>query len=342
MIGVIILHYNNPGIGGALKYAETGSINYYLLSVIESIFVCAVDLFMVISGYFMANTTKRDLWKPIQLLVQVSILSAAKYVFIQGLIYKSFELSGLIKSIIPINYFAILYVTVFLISPYVNILFERLDKRQTLRFIGLLFIVFSIYPTFVDVLREITKNELNGLSSVSAYGSQYGYSAVNFILCYCVGVFIKKNEDQLNAIKTRTLMLISGGTVLTLTVWAVINDKIGFSTEKSAWEYCNPLVIISAFCFFLLFKRIKMNPSGVINSLAKGAFTVYLLHINFVTHIGIDRYASGNFILMLIHMICSSVLIYIICWCIYVVYSMFEKFIFSKLKKVVMLPDFNI
>jgi hypothetical protein len=200
---------------------------------------------------------------------------------------------------------------------------------------GILLIVFSIYPTFVDVLRELTKSELTGLSSIGMYGSQYGYSAVNFILCYCTGAFIKQNEDQLYTIKTRTILWVIIVTVAVLTAWAVINDRIGFFTEKSAWEYCNPFVILSAFCFFLLFKKIKMNCIGAINSLAKETFTVYLLHNNFVTHIGIERIVNSNFVLMLIHMICSSILIYMICWIVYVIYSKLEKYMFLKLKKAI-------
>ena len=41
-------------------------------------------------------------------------------------------------------------------------------------------LLFSVYPTVVDVIIEVTKNNFLGLSSVGAYGSQYGYSVVNF------------------------------------------------------------------------------------------------------------------------------------------------------------------
>ena len=51
MFGVIILHYNNPSIGG-LSFVKYGSLNYWFLNIAESIFVCAVNLFMIISAYF--------------------------------------------------------------------------------------------------------------------------------------------------------------------------------------------------------------------------------------------------------------------------------------------------
>ena len=79
MLGVIILHYNNPSIGGGLSFVKHGSLNYWFLNVVESIFICAVNLFMIISAYFMASSNKRDLWKTIQLLAQLIIFSVSKY-----------------------------------------------------------------------------------------------------------------------------------------------------------------------------------------------------------------------------------------------------------------------
>lgn len=67
MLGVIILHYNNPSIGGGVSFVKHGSLNYWFLNIVESIFVCAVNLFMIISAfmiiseYFMASSNKRDL-----------------------------------------------------------------------------------------------------------------------------------------------------------------------------------------------------------------------------------------------------------------------------------------
>ena len=61
MLGVILHHYNNPSIGGGLSFVKNGSLNYWILNIVESIFICAVNLFMVISAYFMASSNKRDL-----------------------------------------------------------------------------------------------------------------------------------------------------------------------------------------------------------------------------------------------------------------------------------------
>lgn len=337
MIGVILLHYNNPTIGGGLSFVKSGSINYWFLNIVESLFVCAVDLFILISAYFMALTNKRNLWKPIQLLVQVIVFSVSKYLLISTL-KSNFTIRSLVAAFIPSNYFVILYIVVFLISPYINIVFEHLDSKRRRIFIWTLILLFSVYPTVVDVVIEVTKRNFYGLSSIGMYGSQYGYSIVNFTLCYCIGAYIRFESDNFSKLKTRTLVGGLLSCVAIMTIWSAINDSIGYYTEKSAWEYCNPIVIITASCAFLLFKRIKINNNKLINSLAKGSFTVYLLHINIVTHIGVESFVNNNLFLLLLHMTVSSVLIYFVCWVVYLVYAKLETAVFGFLKKRCKLP----
>lgn len=51
ILGVIILHYNGEN-GGGLEYIYPNSLNEIILVALESIFICAVDLFILITGCF--------------------------------------------------------------------------------------------------------------------------------------------------------------------------------------------------------------------------------------------------------------------------------------------------
>ena len=79
-LGVIILHYNNPIIGGGYKAVADGSINQFVMTVFEASFICAVNLFVLISGYFMKNSKKRDLLKPVELLAQLLFFELLFYI----------------------------------------------------------------------------------------------------------------------------------------------------------------------------------------------------------------------------------------------------------------------
>ena len=182
----------------------------------------------------------------------------------------------------------------------------------------ILIFLFSIYPTCVDVLGEITRKEYVGLSSIGMYGSQWGYSIINFSLMYIIGAYLRKNPDTDSNIKhiARILMVAA-----ILTVWAFINDKTGFSTERSAWEYCNPLVIYMAIEIFRLFSNIDIGQRRFINRFAEASFTVYLLHNKFLKFLRIPQFVLKTPIIMLLHILISVLLIYAVCVVIYYAYS---------------------
>lgn len=70
--GVILLHYNDER---AFKWVDQGTVNQYILFGVESMCICAVDLFMIISGYFLCQTQKRAAIKPLELLFEITLIN---------------------------------------------------------------------------------------------------------------------------------------------------------------------------------------------------------------------------------------------------------------------------
>jgi len=185
-IGIVFLHYNAT----AFKSVLNNSINYYALSFIESVFIFGVDLFIIISSYYLSQTNTRKLSKVFELLFQLIFFRVSIY-FIQVFLEKTpFCIKSLISACLPINYFVILYLVLYIISPYLNVLMGNLNKKQLKIFFYIVFFLFSIWSYFVDVLNFFIS--CNGMSSVSADGAQSGYTIVNFVLLYIVGYIIVK------------------------------------------------------------------------------------------------------------------------------------------------------
>lgn len=317
MCGVIVLHYNNATIGGGLAYAQ--GINLVILYYLESLFACAVNLFVLISGYFMYTKQKRTLDKPFELLVQVILFGEIFYLLLLLVQHEPFKINDFLKRLIPSNWFVILYITIYFVSPFLNLAIQKIKEDGLLtKFMVILILLFSIYPTCVDALGEITRKEYVGLSSIGMYGSQLGYSIINFSLMYIIGAYLRKNPDTDSNIKhiARILMVAA-----ILTVWAFINDRTGFSTERSAWEYCNPLVIYMAVEIFRLFSNIDIGQKRFINRFAEASFTVYLLHNKFLKFLRIPQFVLKMPIIMLLHILISVLLIYTVCVVIYYAYS---------------------
>lgn len=334
IMGVIVLHYNNSLYGGGLALVEPGSLNFYLLYTLESLFVCAVNLFLLISGYFMVGSSKRNIWKPIELIVQVSIFAAFVYFARVVIGNGSFSPGELLRSFIPCNYFVILYIAVYFISPFINIIFECNNSKVLNLFTGTVFLVFSVYPTAVDILIEVTKLPWYGLSTIGAYGSQWGYSFVNFCMMYVIGAYIRKMDVADNPMVTGRRLFVSFlSCIVIIVVWARINDHIGFASERTAWEYCNPVVIAEAVILFLLFLKIDMGCKKGINVMAKGALSVYLLHAPILPYIKVAYFVNRNPLVLFLHIVISAVGIYFICSIVYFVYNAITAPVLKKLSR---------
>nr|WP_163195529.1 hypothetical protein [Clostridium thermarum] len=228
-----------------------------------------------------------------------------------------FTFRSLLSSVIPSNYFVVLYSALFIISPYINIVLKGLSDQKRKQLVFLLLLIFSVYPTLVDVFAEFTGREWRGLSSIGLYGSQWGYSIVNFVLLYIIGAYIRMNQVEFCKKKLGVILLLC---VLVLAVWARINELMSYSGEKSAWAYSNPVVIVESAVMFLIFNNINIK-SNIINYLAKGGFSVFLLHSLFIRKLNIEKYVGGNPLVLLMHLTLTSMIIYLVCWAAYFIYD---------------------
>lgn len=336
--GVIILHYNNPLIGSGITFAS--GINKVVLYFVESICACAVDLFMLISGYFMCVSYKRNLSKPLSLVFQVASVALGIYLLKCLLGLDVVTVKGIVRRCIPTNYFAILYISVYFISPVINVIFRTVSKQGAKRILVILFMLVSVWPTVVDLMSELIGNEWVGLSSIGMYGSQWGYTVINFAFMYYIGGYIRHFGFEIGNLRKQLLLLIMS--TCCLSFWAFANDYTGFFTERSAWEYCNPLVIFNAILIFNIFSRISIKQSRVINSFAKASFMVFLLQNNFFKYINISKYVSGLLPVMLLHMLLSAVGIYVICWGIDFVYQLTLNRLFTHVLTKVKLFSYDL
>ena len=326
IIGVIILHYNNKDIGGGFNFVQKYGFNYYTLMVLESINICAVNLFMLISGYFSCNNKKTKFQKPFKLLLQ-TILFSLSWNVLSCILNRKLSIESIIVGIIPSNYFIILYIVVYIVSPYLNVLRDKVDTK----FITIVFLLFSVEPTVVDVFTQITNKEWLGLSNIGMYGSQWGYQIINFILMYYIGMYLKDNIDH-HILKQSKLIYKLIGVISLITLWSCISDSLGLS-RNIAWSYCNPLVIIESILIFLIFNKINIGTIKWINRLSSASLTIYLFHGYLISHVKISWAVSQNVIILLIHIILSAFVIYLLGFIVHLIFEYIYSIVFGKFEK---------
>jgi len=309
-----------------------GGGNYLIVNILREISVSAVDIFILISGFFLWNNNKRTLGKIINLVVLMAIINVSSYL-LQIIIGKnSFEFDVFFRYLCTPNYFVTLYVVLFIISPYINILLQKMTYKGWLYFVIIIFLVFSVFNTAADIINEMTTINIKGISPIGREGSQHGYNIVNFCVLYCLGAFLSAQREKVLKIKTWIAVLIVAVSVAVLYVWSLIGINIQ-NYSNSAHNYHNPFIIVMAMCLFVCFDRMEFK-SGFINHMAKAAFTTFLLHQHFFQFLPIDYIVQQSpffFVLILMGMFVS---IYLVSWVVWWLYNILSGKFFKWLDKI--------
>lgn len=306
-IGIIVLHYNNASLGGALQYVETGSLNEKWLYFSESVFIMAVNVFILISGYYSINIPKGNTKKIFGLLVQTGIFIEFFYLTDVLCSERNLTFRGVLLHLLPNNYFVILFCVLSLLAPYLNIYLKQMNRsRDRLKsFMILFFVLFSIEPFCVDYFDKITTTSLAMLSSVSASGSQSGYSIVNFCMLYSMGASLRLLD-----IRIGKAICIMGSMIGMVIIWL-------FSMRETvAWNYNNPINIVVAVLLINMATQTEAN-NQIINKLAGASFTSLLFHAWFLQYIGIERAVKGSLIGLVFHQLISCTVLFLASYFVY-------------------------
>lgn len=279
-IGVVVLHINGH-VGGVLQKIEMQSIEGVILFFLEIVSAVAVNVFLLIFGYYQVEIPKIRYVKAIHLITYVVVYRLLLYAIEIIIGVEKFSIFNFISRFIPLNYYVVLYCVVYILSPYINLFLKELSAQMLKTFVFTLFLLFSVEAYIVDFAEGITGYQFVGLSSIGAEGGQDGYTIVNFILLYIIGAYLRICESEIKQkIPTRKIYLLQ------ILCWGILFTWLYgatlFGVGGSILNYSNPILIVSSVASFLIFKYKKPKENKIINELAKAAFTVYLTHSLFV------------------------------------------------------------
>ena len=249
---ILTLHYNHYHIGNGFISNNTylGLFKFF----IESLFICASNVFVIIYGYNNIdknNSLKKNIIKILKIYGVVII-----YGFILSLIYyflSNKEVSlELFKTNFISRFFINNYCLIVLISPLLNKVFTKINKKISLFIITILSLVFFIIDTFIYDLPIINA----------------GYDIFNFIILYLIGGYIKQHNKKISILFGFIIYIICGVILLSL---------FGLNYEWT-YYYNNPIVIIESIALFNIFIDINIKENKFITKLSSYSLAVYVIH----------------------------------------------------------------
>lgn len=306
---VIVLHYFNGDMGGAFNQMSNDAFNYYLAHWLESLCIIAVNIFVIITGYFSYKKEDIKAAKVVNLVAIMIFWGLILSLITVWVLKPQIITTGVMKDVLESatnQWFVIIYCILYLLIPFLNKIINGINQSsyKWLLAIGLFF--FYFWPSFYT---KITVNDA-------------GYGITNFVYLYFVGAYISKYHKEDKEVAKPLVTYIISGLLVTL-----FSLKFG-----RAWDYCFIFNLIGSVAFFQMFRSIKIKHNKLINRLATYTFAVYLIDVNgffnkflYRTLFHSDQYGNNN--LMILNLIISVIGIYVIC----IVLETLRRLIFGRL-----------
>lgn len=306
---VITLHYIQSN--SDFLIGSSGA-NYYLGTFLMSISICAVNIFVLITGYFSCFSKKAGLMKLLALFVQMKVIDIV-FSNTLSLVNSSFSVKSLVLSLLPCNWFFIVYIALIILSPFINRLFSHLSNCQLIAFTVVLFVAFSCWESVIEYLGYYI--DVHSMSMISNVGGAGGYSTVNFVLMYSIGAVLRRFENK----HFRFSAIV--GCYLANIFIIFAHSFVSLNLIYIAWEYSNIFVISLSVLSFLFFKNLHIKTNIVINFVAKASFVVYLTHGYFLSITPFPKLYCRTIWEILICLGIHLLSIYLLGFIIYVIYQ---------------------
>ena len=152
MFFIAICHFATHG--GFSFDAQTLSIPRFWWFFIEMGGNFGVDVFVLISGYFLVKSQNElfNIKRILKFWGQVFFYSVLIYSIFAVAGVSDFSFKSLLKTVFPIIFgqwwFASTYFVLYLIHPFLNILLNKIEKKTYQSLLTLLIIIWCIIPTF--------------------------------------------------------------------------------------------------------------------------------------------------------------------------------------------------
>lgn len=278
MLMIITLHYMSKGIMMD-KLSVDGSLYNHILWCIEAFCNAAVNVYVLISGYFLIEA-KFKLSKILYLLLEVLFYSISVPVLFWILGYapvKAWNIYDWMNVFFPIQtehyWFATAYIVLYMLSPILAAGVKALSQKQLKITIGLLLFFFCIPKSLNPFLIATDK-----------YGYDFGWFICLFLIAGYIRLYgFSFFKDRKTSIISYVILAFLNFAACALTgAVCRLTGKLEYYMDMT-YSYNYILVLLSSIALFYSFMYIRI-PEGkiavIIKWIAPCTFGIYLLHEN--------------------------------------------------------------
>lgn len=314
MMMVVMLHFLGKG---EVLPSLTGSMNRngYVAWILETLSIVAVNVYMLISGYFLTESRFKA-GRLVQLILQTlfySLLVTVCLIATGVLHVHELTVYQMLQYLFPtlmVQYwFVTAYVLMYLFSPFLGTAVHHMSQKQLQTAIGLLLLVLSVSKTVLPVHLEM---------------DHLGYDAIWFMCVYLVAAYIRlygipffKNGKRSFCLYLAGCAAIFGVTMGVRAVYlktGVLEHFIG-----AAYDYNHIFNLFAAVALFYAFLHLKIQDgfwARWICRIAPYTFGVYLLHeqleLRYLWPKWLGAGTVENTVLLVLHALGCVLLVFVI------------------------------
>ena len=310
IISMIMIVFHHFAVHGGFSFGTTLSIPRLWYNFIIMGGKIGVDIFALISGYFLINNESKtlDINKIIKFIGQVFFYSVGIFIVCRLTGVIDWSAKSFIKAVFPITFskwwFASTYFVLYLMHPYLNKLLHSIEKSIYQRLLLLLVVCWSIIPTFTtssfqsnSLLWFVTLYSIAGY--IRLYGLNVKFTTKHYFLFY---------------------LICSALTYSSSVIFTILGSKWDIFAQHTTYFYGQEkLTILSiSLCLFMCFSTLKMNYHKWINTMASATFGVYLIHDNDIIRklLWLDWFRNAEYqdsLLLIPYSIFVVAVVYIVC-----------------------------
>lgn len=262
-----------------LNNCENLTTKYYILWIINSIALTGINIYVLISGYFLIES-KFKISKVIKIWSEVLFYSVSIYIALNLFGIIEFNIKEAIRAFMPIlskqYWFATVYILMYILSPYMNKLLNNMSKKENK--------IFMILIVILCCIINVIANPLTG-GQVKILGG----NIITFLMLYIIAANIRKYDYKIDTRKGILLFIVTIACICLskfIPIYLYENVIQNGLLKKIAilmYNYSSIGYVVASVLILLIFKNINIknkNVNKLILTFSGLTFGIYLIHDN--------------------------------------------------------------